>query len=223
MSVFKEVQVVDKGVVDQIAEQDRWLEREVDKVRILPKQVTGQRILSDQIKRDDGVGVVPNQSEKDYQMQWLKHFREIQPHWGGDQYLPVPGEFNQETMRILNFAIQNNQGKLRFGGNLYDGGVYIPKVKVPNRAFHKKYLASFDPVRWYSQERQSTIGPFQPLTSSSNNLPRQEQLHKMEVTSVQMWSRPNFVPPREIRDMPQQRLLHPSVVQPLPNSRLLRI
>lgn len=139
----KETQVLSQlSGIEQIERQNLGIDRSIERQRVLPKVVSGERILRTRLTYDDGIQTILSRRERRNNQIFLAKF-----HWpldgqgGVGNQQPLPFEVGLPADNSL-LDLQRNTDALRYGGATFDTGAFVKKDVYPSERMNELYHVS---------------------------------------------------------------------------------
>lgn len=127
--------------LEQIASQNKRIDAMVNRVRILPKLISGERVLRTRLQYDATYPVL-TRKERYRNRVFLNQFNWVQDGIGGvGHQQPLPFELGLPSGNHLDYRNKIHTA-IRYSGDLFDGGVYVRKRVFPTRKLQEIYRPS---------------------------------------------------------------------------------
>lgn len=131
----------EEAIINQLKQENIRIDRTVERTRLLPQVITGERVLRSRLTYDDGISLILSRRERRNNQVFLAKYNTPLDGVGGvGNQQPLPFEVNIPADNSL-LDLQRNTDTLRYGGATYDSGAFVKKCIYPSRKMLTLYEA----------------------------------------------------------------------------------
>lgn len=128
--------------LEQIGAENARIDRSVQRQRMLPQIITGERVLRTRLEYDDGIRTILTRRERRNNVTFMAKFNNPLDGIGGvGNQQPLPFEVAIPADNTLLDATRHNDD-IRFSGPLFDSGAYVRKKTFPSQRLLDAYHVS---------------------------------------------------------------------------------
>lgn len=159
--------------LDQILLENQRIDRTIERQRLLPQVITGERVLRSRLTYDDGIQVILSRRERRDNQIFLARFNAPLDGQGGvGNQQPLPFEVYIPADNSL-LDLQRNTDRLRYDGATFDSGAYVRKCIYPSQKlldlFHVDMIRATPISQAWIPKNVSAAGPGSPFIWKRTN------------------------------------------------------